>query len=342
MSRDIVVIGASAGGVEALTHLVQGLPRELSAAVFVTQHFPATSRSVLPQILARADGWPAKHAENGETIEHGMIYVAPPDYHLIFCDGKVGLSSGPRENGHRPAIDTMFRSAASSFGPRVVGVILTGNLDDGVAGLMTIKASGGAAAVQDPKEAFSESMPSNAVRRVRVDRVERLDKLGPAIADLVRNGEGAEIALDNETVANIGEEKRLGATPPPVNDPREVPGMISMFTCPECHGALWELREDGMFRYRCHVGHSYTEDSFLSEKAVEIEGALWSALRALQEHGVLLDKMWKNAERRGHLHSAKRFLETHRDTMGKADLIREALLNSNYFVPPDEPNDESD
>jgi two-component system, chemotaxis family, protein-glutamate methylesterase/glutaminase len=185
-TRDIVVIGTSAGGVEALQILVRTLPPKLPAAVFVTIHFPEHGTSVLPRILSRAGSIPAMHAEDRDPIVHGRIYIAPPDHHLLLTPRGVRVVRGPKEKGNRPAIDPMFRSAAVAFGPRVIGVVLTGNLDDGTAGLKSIKRRGGLAVVQDPEEALFAPMPSSAIENVAVDRVVRLTDFGRTIQELMR------------------------------------------------------------------------------------------------------------------------------------------------------------
>jgi two-component system, chemotaxis family, protein-glutamate methylesterase/glutaminase len=335
MQRDIVVIGASAGGVEALIKLVAKLPADLPAAVFVTHHFPSGTRSVLPILLGRAGPLQVRHPERRERIERGVIYVAPPDFHLTIEKDHVVLSPGPKENGHRPAIDTMFRSAAKSCGERVIGVILTGMLDDGVAGLLAIKSQGGLALVQDPQDAFSSSMPVTAIKRVSVDRVVPIAEMGEAITEVVCNGQIAKAeAMDHNTQELVREEMELGNPVAPIDGPDDVPGELTMYTCPECNGSLWELREDDVLRYRCHVGHSYTEDTFLVEKTDELESALWSALRALQEHAIILKSMSDKAEQRGHRYSAKRLLENYNDAERRAGVVREVLLHSPIFHAP--------
>jgi len=185
VGRDIVVVGASAGGVEALSELVRGFPPDLDASVFVVLHLPAGGTSMLPKILERAGHLPAAHPRDGARIEHGRIYVAPPDAHLALRPGKVCLPLGPIQNGHRPAIDSLFRSAAEAYGPRVIGVLLTGTLDDGTHGLRSVKRHGGVALVQDPKQALYPGMPQSAIENVRVDQVLPLAELASAITSLV-------------------------------------------------------------------------------------------------------------------------------------------------------------
>lgn len=184
----VVVIGASAGGVEALMQLVEHLSPQLNAAIFIAVHFPPGSVSFLPKILNRAKTLPAAHPHNGETIRPRRIYVAPPDYHMLIHPDTIELSRGPRENGHRPAIDALFRSAAQAYGPGAIGVVLTGMLDDGTKGLQVIKAEGGVALVQDPAEAMFRSMPESAIAHVEVDRVLPLTALANYIVDLYSVG----------------------------------------------------------------------------------------------------------------------------------------------------------
>jgi two-component system chemotaxis response regulator CheB len=207
--RDIVVVGASAGGIEALRHLVRCLPDRLDAALFVTIHFPSDGTSVLPRILNRAGPLPVVHPSEHESIVPGTIYIAPPDFHLLFSRGQIWLVRGPREHGHRPAIDPMFRSAAVTFGPRVVGVVLTGNLDDGTSGLAAIKHHGGLAIVQDPDDALFPSMPQSAIEHVAVDQVVAIRAMWPALERLlhtpIEKGEfpiTANDATENEAAAS--------------------------------------------------------------------------------------------------------------------------------------------
>jgi two-component system chemotaxis response regulator CheB len=244
-------------------------------------------------------------------------------------NGHIELSSGPKENGHRPAIDSMFRAAARHYGERAIGVILTGMLDDGVAGLMSIKMRGGAAIVQDPDDAVFSAMPESAIRRVDVDCVAPLASMAKVIEHFVTGPDEEErLKMNGETKENISEEMSLGdVVTTPVHSPEEVPGELTMLTCPECHGSLWQLQEGGHMRFRCHVGHAYTEESFYSEKTDEIEAALWSALRALQEHAHLLGNMAAGAKRRGHSYSGKRFEDSQAETERRAEVIRRVLLN---------------
>lgn len=286
--RNIIVIGASAGGVEALTRLVKSLPVDLPAAVFVTLHFPSYGTSFLPNILNRCKTLLAQHPYDGQRIEFNRIYIAPPNEHLLFRDRHIHLGHGPRENGHRPAIDVMFRSAARAYKQQVIGVILSGMLDDGTAGLKVIKAHGGVALVQDPNEAAFNSMPRSALEYVRVDAILKLTDLANRLAILAdspaeeRNSMTDTFENEAEQVAQSKGDLEQGEHPdlPP-----------STLTCPDCGGVLWEIRNNGMLRYRCHVGHVYSMDSLVSEQANAVETALWSAIRALEEKAALARRM---------------------------------------------------
>jgi two-component system chemotaxis response regulator CheB len=273
-TRDLVVVGASAGGVEPLVTLARTLPPNLPAAVFVVLHIPPQGRSVLASILDRSGPLHAAAAEDGEEIEHGRIYVAPPDCHLT-VDDVVHVLKGPKQNRNRPSVDVLFRSA-SAHGPRVIGVVLSGTLDDGTAGLAAIKAAGGVTIVQDPEETIYPSMPRSAMAEVAIDHVLPSADIGRCVAELVRKSrveEREEMAKGPDMT--IEEGLAIPSDPP------------TPFTCPECGGVLWERTEGGVPVYSCHVGHRYSEEAFNSAQAERVEAALWSALRALKEKGAL-------------------------------------------------------
>ncbi len=285
--RDIIVVGASAGGVETLTTLVRGLPPDLPAAVFVVLHFPAHTTSLLPAILSRAGALPARHAEDGEEIVNGRIYIAPPDRHLLVERGVVRVTSGPRENGHRPAVDPLFRSAARAYARRVVGVVLSGTLDDGTAGLQAIKTCDGVAVVQDPADALFSGMPLSAIENVAVDQVLPAAAIAPYLARLARDTtpqDGPAPTRGTDLTGDVRlEEMDMAAPDMVVPDSDDKVGDPSPFGCPECGGVLRELREGELVRYRCRVGHAYGADSLLAAQSDGVEDALWSALRALEE-----------------------------------------------------------
>lgn len=353
-TRDIIVIGASAGGIEALSTIVRQLPADLPAALFVVVHFPGNATSVLPQILERAGRLPALHPSHGARIEPGRIYVAPPNYHLLLAEGHVHLWRGPKENGTRPAVDPLFRSAARTYGPRVVGVVLTGNLDDGSAGLAAIHRGGGVALVQDPSDASHPSMPTSALEAVPAAQRAPLGEIAHLLGQLVRstvvagehpmNGTDDPLPLPpgNAPVpaAHSNPAPPAPAPNPPhpeVNAPYEAPDAhpppgggeftegATGFSCPECHGSLWEAYEGDVLQFRCRVGHLFSAETLLSEQSGMVEAALWSALNALEEQADLARRIARRMRARGSHQLEKRYQERSRETLQQAALIRRIL-----------------
>jgi two-component system chemotaxis response regulator CheB len=334
-TRDVVVIGASAGGLEALTALVATLPAGLPAALFVVVHIAPTATSMLPRILARRGRLAAVHPSDDDPIEPGTIYVAPPDHHLLLRRHRVRLTHGPRENGHRPAVDPLFRSAALHYGPRVIGVVLSGNLDDGSAGLAAIKARGGVALVQDPSEATFPGMPRSAVENVAVDACLPVADLGVEIARRV--GErvlvGGAVSDEMQIETDMAEIDAAA-----YGDISEHPGTPSVYGCPDCGGVLWEIQEGDLVRFRCRVGHAYSADSLLAEQGEQLESALWAALRALEEERSLSERLAARARERGSV-LAPRFEERARDAATRSDLIRAVLVSGQAGREPGRPDD---
>ena len=290
--RDIVVIGASAGGIQALTTLVAGLPRAFPASLLVVVHIPPYAVSRLPEILSRSGPLPATHAQHGEVLEPGRIYVAPPDRHLLVRTGWIELSRGPRENHARPAIDPLFRTAARAYGSRVIGIVLSGALYDGSMGLLAIKTRGGMAIVQDPKEAIVDSMPRRAIERVAAEHILQVADIAAALTDLVRQPVTAQGG--SSMVNTIDAEERLEAViaedfVEQASDERTEE--TTLFTCPDCGGVLWQGGEGPVLRFRCHVGHAFAPEVLLSQKSEELETALWSSLRLLKEKATLTQQL---------------------------------------------------
>jgi two-component system chemotaxis response regulator CheB len=288
--RDIVAIGTSAGGVAALKQLVAALPADYRGALFVVMHISPEAHSELPSILSRAGALPAVHASDGMPIQHGRIHVAPPDYHLLLERGLVRVVQGPRENRHRPAIDPLFRSAAWAYGPRAVGVILTGYLDDGTAGLWAIKSCGGTTVVQEPTEAHHPDMPMNALMHNRIDHRLPLEGIAALLTQLALqtpdpfDGPDPPPTLEAEV-----ESAKLHAS---LSRGRGgALGALSPFTCPACRGALWELQEGEHMRYRCHVGHAYSQASLMLDQGLAVEESLYTALRAIEEKSTALRRL---------------------------------------------------
>jgi two-component system chemotaxis response regulator CheB len=294
--HDIIVIGASSGGVEVLTSLVRGLPEQLPAAIFVVLHVRPDAPSLLPAILNRVGVLPAAHAVDGEPIRTGRIYVAPPGMQMYLQRNRVTVERGPRENMHRPAIDPLFRTAAHHHGSRVIGVIASGALDDGTAGLQAIKDAGGIAVVQDPADAACASMPAHAMERVVVDHCVRASEL-PALLERLAHEPAPEpdarmqIPLETREEANPAFERSVTGA---------AIGVDSGLTCPECSGVLREVREGDVLRFRCRVGHAYTSQTMLEAQGETVEAALWVAVRSLEERSLLLDKLAETARGRGH------------------------------------------
>lgn len=321
----LIVIGASAGGVEALTRLVSRLPARLPAAIVVVVHFPAGGTSVLPRILERSGPLPVSHADDGDLLEPGRIFVARPGRHLLVQPGQLRLSSGPAENGCRPAIDLLFRSAADAYGARVVGVVLSGTRDDGTAGLMAIKGRDGLAVVQDPADALFAGMPQSAIDHVPIDYCLTIDEIPVLLTRLARQS-AAEQAVpasndddDSETL-----EPAMHAKTDPSNP---VPGgELTGLTCPNCGGALWEEREGDLSRYRCRIGHAFSPESLVAEQDESLEFALWAAVRALEERAALAYRLAQRAGERGQSRTTRYFEQRGRDAEQRAELIRQVLL----------------
>ncbi|HEX7330169.1 MAG TPA: chemotaxis protein CheB [Pyrinomonadaceae bacterium] len=326
-TRDIIVIGASAGGVKALSQLVADLPRNLPAAVFIVLHIPANVPSWLPQILARESKLPVEHAKDGEPIKQGRIYVASPDHHLLIEDGGIKLVRGPKENMHRPSIDALFRSAARWAGPRVIGVVLTGARDDGKVGMRAIKQRGGIAVVQDPSEAAFPSMPLSVMQDIEVDYSVPLREIAPLLFTLSRQKVDAEgrypVSDQVEIEAKIAEQEMEADE---LIASVERIGKISKLTCPDCHGALWEIDDEEILRYRCHVGHAYSAEALSDGQSEMLEGALWSAVRALEEQMMLARRIVERARKTNQLRAARTFEQRAKEAEKHSSVIRQLLL----------------
>ena len=325
--RDIFVIGASAGGVVALQRLVGAVPEIFPGSLLIVLHLSPDSTGAIPDILARAGPLPAANARNGEKIVPGRIYVAPPDRHLLVeAPGDIRLGHGPKENRFRPAVDPLFRSAALAYGPRVTGVVLTGGLDDGTAGLCAVKQAGGMAIVQDPREAEASSMPASALRHVAVDHCLGLDAIAALLPRLAaepveiggRIGEIRSMSKDISIEVQVAaDERRRESAIRRLGDP-------SLFTCPECHGSLLEMRNATPPRFRCHTGHAFTAVTLEAELNERIEAAAWNTIRSLEEHAMLLNHMADNSDDASAREGA-RLRATAERALKRAALIREAV-----------------
>lgn len=295
-----IVIGASSGGVSALLELVAALPPDLPAIVGVVLHVGG-QQSILPELMNGRGPLRAVHPQDGDPLVPGFIYVAPPDCHMLFTPNRVQLNHGPKENHARPAVDPLFRTTALHWRDRTIGVVLTGDLDDGTAGLAAIKACGGTAIVQDPATAFEPSMPANAMANVDVDSCLALDRIVPELVALVTRqatGTGAHPVSDGvqrEEAVFRGEHvfENLNAVAKP-----------STLTCPDCGGSLWEMNDARPLRYRCHTGHAFTARSLEHLQSQTTEHALWSSVRSLQEREVLLRRLAVVSRATGDEHQA--------------------------------------
>jgi two-component system, chemotaxis family, protein-glutamate methylesterase/glutaminase len=314
---DIVVVGASAGGVQALDELVVRLPPELPASMFVVLHLAAGGRSVLPSILTRLGQLPAAVPDEHQVPERGHIYVAPPDRHLLLIGGEVRLTGGPRENGHRPAIDPLFRSAARTYGPRVIAVVLSGTLDDGAAGARMIRERGGRVIVQDPGDALYSDMPQNALDMAGADAVLPAAEIADKICELLEEPlpeEPWEVEDPDVQEANELMEAQLA-----------VNGTPTELACPDCGGALWEREDGDLIRFGCRVGHVYSPESLVAEHGKALEQALWAALRGLEERADLYRRMARRAQVANRSGVERRFRARSESAERHAAAVRDAV-----------------
>jgi two-component system chemotaxis response regulator CheB len=318
--QHLVVVGASAGGVEALRELVAALPGDFPAVMLVVLHVAPAGTSVLPQILDRAGRLPALSASDGALLKGGHIYIAPPDCHLTVDHGHMLLTRGPSVNGHRPAIDPLFRSAAEAHGTGVAGVILSGVLDDGTAGLASIKEQGGRTLVQDPEEALYKGMPTAAIEHVSPDLVAPVRELALALAEAAAPPpDGHFHPAEDSRDPNSFVEVDRGASE------RPHPGATTGFSCPICNGAIWESVEGGREVYRCRIGHEFTAEAFLSEQNGQVEQAMWTALRALEEQAALHRRLAERMRERGAGHTAAHFARRADEKIEQAVILRDLL-----------------
>jgi two-component system chemotaxis response regulator CheB len=322
----IIVIGASSGGFAVLQRLVGGLPVDLPAALFVVWHMGPDGHGVLPDALNRAGVLPAAHALDGEAISPGQIYVAPPDHHLLVERGHVRLTRGPKEHRFRPAVDPLFRSAAYAYGARAIGVVLSGALDDGSAGLRTIKRRGGITVVQDPMDAEVPSMPRNAQRAAAP-----VDHVVPAagLADLLVRLSQTPVNISPEGVMEDDEKTRIEIRIAEADNALEAGvmqlGKLTPYTCPDCHGVLLGIQDGPLRRFRCHTGHAFSADSLLAAVTSTSEDQLWSALRSLEENLLLLNHLGDHFAEANEPALAAVYYQHATNTQGQAQLVRQAL-----------------
>ncbi len=323
-NRDIIAIGGSAGATAPLKEILGRLPRDLPAAVFVVLHVPARGIGILSTVASAAGPLPVVEAENGMKVENGRVYLARPDHHLMLHDGHIALGRGPRENMARPAIDPLFRSAAMYYGPRVIGVILSGLLSDGAAGLNAIKRCGGLALVQDPADAISDEMPRRALETTTVDLCVPGARLGDVLSDLAREGAGSPLPIPPELRLEVAiaagdriDSERLRS----IADP-------AALTCPSCGGVLSMMKGAKPLRFRCQVGHSFTSDILAKEQEGRVDEALRVALRIIEERAELVNRMAEDGRMSGRRAVAEMYDARAEEYRQYADTIRQVVLET--------------
>jgi two-component system, chemotaxis family, protein-glutamate methylesterase/glutaminase len=319
--RGIVVIGGSAGALDPLKTILARLAADFGAAIFCVLHMPADHNSPLADILNGKAGLPVRWARDEDQIEAGRVYLAPPNQHLVLTKDNVRLTNGPRENRARPAIDVLFRSAAVAFASEVTGIVLSGYLSDGAAGLASIKQRGGIAVVQNPAEAMVDAMPRAALAATDVDHCLRADEIGARLPEITRQPGGRVMPVppEMEIELDIAMSGRSGS--PRV---RRLGDAVTL-TCPDCKGVLTELRDAKPLRYRCQIGHAFTADTLLASHDEQVHDAAKLALRLVEEHVELLARMAGDAEKRGHRNAGRSFEQRAAEYRDAADVLRGAL-----------------
>jgi two-component system chemotaxis response regulator CheB len=320
--RDIIVIGASAGGVEAVIAVLRQLPADIKASIFVVCHLLPSAKSHLVDAFNTAGPFVAKCAEDGEEIAHGVVYVAPPDRHMLVKPGYVRITRGPRENRWRPAIDPLFRSAAVAYGERVIGIVLTGMLDDGTAGLLAIKRCHGVAIVQDPEEAAFPDMPRTALANVHVDHRLLTSDMGPVIERLVAQSvsRSGTVPADIQTEARIAES---GYSDEHITDKL---GELTPLSCPECSGPLWQHASGQLDHYRCRVGHAYSANSLLSAADEAIEASMWAAVRLFDQRANVLTAMADRDRQAQRFRMVQHHEQLAKEARNHAKILRQLLV----------------
>lgn len=332
MKHKIVVIGASAGGLEGVKALIAALPKHFPAVMLVVLHIPSDSVSALPQILSRAGPLPARQPEDGETMQPGQIYVARPDHHLLVEGDVIGVKKSPRENRFRPSIDVLFRSAAYHHHHQVAGVILSGALEDGVSGLWTIKHLGGTTLVQHPDEAAFDSMPLSALQQVEIDHILSAADIGACLSDWATTPPVTLPGVAMEENKRIETEVSIASGKDGFQKGIMDLGELSPFGCPECHGVLIKIMEGESSRYRCHTGHAYTDSALLAGLTETVDHAYWQIMRALEETVILLESMGKHLENTQQADAAELFFKRARDARDRAHAMHGIAQHADHSV----------
>lgn len=323
--RNIIVMGASAGGFEAYQQLIARLPPDLNAAIFIVWHMAPTVRGILPQVLSKLTTIPTAHADDNELIQTNRIYVAPPDHHMLIEGGRIRITHGPKENRFRPAIDPLFRSAAYAYGNRVMGVLLSGALDDGTAGLWTIKHRSGLALVQDPQEAIVPAMPENAIRQVAIDFIVPVAQLAPLLVRLAGEDVPQKLSVSMEEDEKTKTELRIAADETAMGMTLFRYGQPSRYACPECHGVLTRINEGPLTRFRCHTGHAYSADSLLAALTEKTEDSLYGAIRGMDESVLLLNQLGDQFAEANQPRQAALYFQKAQEATQRGELVRQAI-----------------
>jgi two-component system chemotaxis response regulator CheB len=320
-NRDILAIGTSAGGVDALRFLASEFPKDLPASILVVIHLSPQFQSSLDAILTQAGPLPARFAEDGMKLERGQIYIGPPNSHMLTEGHELRLGHGPRENNSRPAIDPLFRSVGLCCGHRAVGAVLTGSLGDGASGLHTLHKCGGLTVVQDPSDAAHSGMPDAALMKFRPDHIASLAKMPSLFQLLLSEPAGQPVEQSRELKYEVDVAKGGAAN---MNEMDRI-GSRSLLACPDCHGVMWEIQEGTLLRYRCHVGHAYTAELMSMALDENLYRALGSGLRALDERVALADKLFRQAEGSGRTHLADSWRKKLADYEQEATILRDSI-----------------
>ncbi len=323
--QKIVVIGSSAGGIEALSLLVPQFGADFPAPILLVQHLPTDTPSMLPRILARFDGLKARFPQDHDPLTPGTIYVAPRDQHMLIQDGHVRLTFGPEENRSRPSVDPLFRSAAMTYSSNVMGIILSGMMNDGSSGLLAIKRCGGTAMVQTPDEAAYPMMPQSALDHAPVDHCVPIEEMG----EILRQWVHAPLQPPFDVPDDIRSEVQIAQSVSSDIPLESNLGNLSPVICPDCGGPLWEIQVDDIPRYRCHVGHAFTAESLLDGQSHKLEHSLWAALRLMEERARMLDKMAREAEANGRMGLAANYRSRGSEAGEHAGRIRQLLVSNN-------------
>ncbi len=328
-NQRIIVIGGSAGGFEAFKTIVKELPANFNASIFIVWHMSPDVPGILPHVLNRLNTIYAAHAYDNEPVKPNRIYVAPPDHHLLVEEGKVRITRGPKENRFRPAIDPLFRSAAYAYGGHVIGVVLSGGLDDGTAGLWTVKKYGGIAIVQDPHDAEVPSMPQNAMRHVHTDHCVPVANMARLFVRLTKEKltDKPNIMKDEQTKKEI----QVAAANNSMETGLFAMGELTPFTCPECHGVLAKLKDGNISRFRCHTGHAYSGDVLMASIAENIEASLYNAMRGIDESIMLLNHIGDHFAEANQPKVAAEYFKKATEAKSRSELVRKAVLSHEYL-----------